>query len=494
MPSRRIASTLSLEEPRQRSALQDWVDRSLAEGLSDARRNGGATLHVASRRVDWPLPMGVFDSHVQDVHFFGGPERAVLGVGVAKAFELGQPGRIGGRARTALLALGSLPAPDASRVSLIGGWGFPSPHGGKKRGPWSDFAPSRWVIPAFTLTSSGRETNLTMVANVAPNSKEAPMRAKYRALGKRLQPRAANTRTESLPALKSSKSTPTRASWVSVAREAIDSISRGELKKVVLARAVALTFRGKVPSSVVLKRLIAFNPDSTVFAVKRRGSVFLGASPESLLSYRGGEVEVDCLAASSPRSADRETDYMLGTRLLRDPKSTREHQFVVRAAVSALSAISSRMEVPGAPVIKKLTTIQHLYTPVKATLLAGEDVWAAAFALWPNPAIGGEPKEKAVSWIRRSERLDRGWYSGVVGLLNAHLDEADLVVGIRSGVIRRRQAVIYAGAGLVAGSEPREEFEETSWKLRTMSRALGLDERGAATATAIADDGDDGGG
>lgn len=475
MPSRRIASTLSLEEPRQRSALQDWVDRSLAEGLSDARNKGAATLHVASRRVDWPLPLEVFDSPVQDVHFFGGPERAVLGVGVARAFELGQPGKIGARARTALLALGSLPAPDASRVSLIGGWGFPSARGRRRRGAWGEFPASRWVVPAFTLSSSGREATLTMVANVAPTSKEAPMRAQYRALVKMLQPRPATARTEALPALKSSRSTPTRASWLSVAREAIDSIARDELKKVVLARAVELTFGGKVPPAVVLRRLMAFNPDSTVFAIKRRGSVFLGATPESLLSYRGREVEVDCLAASSPRSADRETDYILGARLLRDPKSTREHQFVVRAAVSALSAISSRMEVPGAPVIKKLTTIQHLYTPVKATLLEGEDVWAAATALWPNPAIGGEPKDKAVRWIQKFERVDRGWYSGVVGLVDARQAAADMVVGIRSGVITGRRAVIYAGAGLVAGSVPKDEFEETGWKLRTMSRALGVE-------------------
>jgi menaquinone-specific isochorismate synthase len=478
MPSRRIASTVSLEDPRQRSALQDWVDRSIAEGLSDARRKGEATLHVASRRVDWQLPLRVFDSPVRDVHFFGGPERAVLGVGVAKAFELGQPAQLGSRARTALLALGSLSASDSSRVSLIGGWGFPSVRGRTKRGPWSDFARSRWVIPALTLTSSGRETNLTMVANATPTSKEAPMSAEYRALVRALQPRAATTRRESLPALKSSKSTPTRASWVSVAREAIDSISRDELKKVVLARAVALKFAGKVPSSVVLKRLIAFNPDSTVFAIKRRRSVFLGATPESLLSYRGGEVEVDCLAASSQRSPDRETDYVLGARLLRDPKSTREHQFVVRAAVSALSTISSRMEVPGAPVIKKLTTIQHLYTPVKATLNDGEDVWAAATALWPNPAIGGEPKDNAVRWIQRFERLDRGWYSGVVGLMDARQRDADMVVGIRSGVITGRRAVIYAGAGLVAGSVPKDEFEETGWKLRTMGRALGVESDG----------------
>ena len=247
---------------------------------------------------------------------------------------------------------------------------------------------------------------------------------------------------------------------------------------MVLSRAVSLTFSGKVPASAVLRRLIALNPDSTVFAIKRRGSVFLGATPESLLSLKRGEVEVDCLAASSPRTSDKATDDALGARLLGDPKSSREHRFVVEAAVSALSPISSRVEVPGAPVLKRLTTIQHLYTPVRASLLEGEDVWAAAMALWPTPAIGGEPKEGAVRWLRKSEAARRGWYSGVVGLLNARQSEADFVVGIRSGVISGRRAVVYAGAGLVAGSEPRDELEETGWKLRTMGRALGIDADG----------------
>jgi len=469
---------LSFAEPRQRTVLQGWVDRSLAEGLSEARSRGAPVVHVSTKKLDWELPLGVFDSSVEDVHFFAGPERAVLGVGVAKAFELGSPRLMGDRARRSLLGLGSLSTADASKVMVIGGWGFPSSHGQGESGIWRDFPQSRWVIPALTLTSSGRETHLALVVQVMPSSEPAPLRTHYRTLIKELELRPAGESKgsdEALPVLERARSMPSRKRWVSLAQEAIDSISREELKKVVLSRAVALTFSGSIPASAVLKRLIALNPDSTVFAIKRRDSVFLGATPESLLSARRGKVEVDCLAASSPRTADKATNDMLGARLLEDPKSRIEHQFVVQAAVSALSPISSRVEVPGAPVLKRLTTIQHLYTPVKAMLLEGQDIWDAAMALWPNPAIGGEPKEKAVGWIRKFEKTDRGWYSGVVGLLSARQDKADFVVGIRSGVINGRRAVVYAGAGLVAGSDPRDELEETSWKLRTMSNALGVD-------------------
>ena len=471
---------MSLAEPRQRS-IQEWVDRSLSQGLSQARSLGEQVLHVSTKKLDWELPLWVFDSSVEDVHFFGGGGRAVLGVGVAEDFELSSPRLMRSRARKSLLSLDSPSKAEASNVTIMGGWGFPPSHGQRKGGIWHDFPRSRWVIPALTLTVGGGETQLVMVARVGPSTESLPLRAHYRGLIKGLESPGIDRREReeagaaAMPALKGARRTPSPKRWLTLAQEAIDSISKDELKKLVLSRGIELAFRGKVPTSAVLRRLIALNPDATVFAIKRRGSVFLGATPESLVSVRKGEVKVDCLAASTPRGTDKATDDTLGARLLEDPKSSREHSFVVQAAVSALYPISSRIEVPGAPVLKKLTSIQHLYTPLKATLLVGEDVWAAALALWPNPAIGGEPKDAAVGWIRKFEGLNRGWYSGVVGLLNLTQDEADLVVGIRSGLISGRRAVIYAGAGLVAGSEPREELEETGWKLRTMSRALGID-------------------
>jgi menaquinone-specific isochorismate synthase len=473
---------LSLAEPPQRSLLQDWVDRSVSEGVAEAMNKREPVLHVSTRKLDEALPLGVFDTTIEDVHFFGGRDRVVLGVGAARAFELNPAKPIRSRTTMSLLGLESLSDSDASNVIVMGGWGFLPGRGPGEKGIWRDFPSSRWVVPALTFTSRGGETHVAMAVHLGPSSDATRVSALYRTLVDGVELRRtdapSDAGTEAIPTLKSARSVPSKKTWASLASGAIESISRDELKKVVLARAVALTFSGAVPASRVLKRLITLNPDSTVFAIKKRDSVFLGATPESLLSVRGGEVEVDCLAASSPRGTDRAADDTLGARLLADPKSKREHQFVVKSAVSALSPISSRIEVPSSPVLKKLTTIQHLYTPVRATLNKGEDAWSAAFALWPNPAIGGEPKEKAVRWIRKFEKFSRGWYSGVVGVINAHQDEADLVVAIRSGVIRGRQAALYAGAGLVAGSDPREELEETSWKLRAMCRALGVDEDG----------------
>jgi isochorismate synthase len=471
-----------MAEPGQ-PTLQEWVDSTLEEAISTARSKGTRVFHFGSRRLDPELPLGMFDSPVEDVFLFGSKDRVVIGIGVAKVLEPGYSMAMDSLTMRGLLEQeGTLSTLDASRIMIMGGWGFPSAPGSRPAGAWRDFPPSRWVVPALALTYEGRDAHLVLTVHVRPSSNAIALRAHYRRLAGAMEataPRGAGAKDTPLPALKSTRAIPSKRTWVSRAQDAIDSISRDELKKVVLSRAVSLTFQGKVPASTVLKRLIAFNPDSTVFAVKRNGSVFLGATPESLMSAKKGDIEVDCLASSSPRNEDTMKDERLGTHLLEDSKSRREHQLVVQAAVGALSPISSSIEVPDGPILKRLTTIHHLYTPLRAKLLDGEDVWAAALALWPNPAIGGEPREKAVNWLRRFEKLERGWFSGVVGLMNGRLDQANLAVGIRSGVINGGRAVIYAGAGLVAGSEPQSEFEETGWKLRTMERALGIDSDGA---------------
>jgi menaquinone-specific isochorismate synthase len=479
MPDR--LSALSLAEARLRPVVEGWVDRSLSEGLSAAKARRRPLLYTNSRELPSRLPLAVFDSSVRDVFLFAGRARSVLGAGVAATFDPRASRRAASRSKRGLSKKEVTSAQDAPGVTVVGGWGFPAASKVKRAAIWRDFPTSRWVVPALTLTSEEGASRLTLAVHLSPSSELLPVRRAYLALvGALGLDDDHDPQGGAIPGLESARSVPSRRTWVSRAKRATDSISSGELKKVVLARALSLTFRDKIPTSTIIRRLTSLNPDSTVFAVKMNDSVFMGATPESLVSVKDRDVEVDCLAATLPRSKDLEADETLGTRLLGDSKSRREHGFVVNAAVRALSSISSVVDVPEAPVVKKLTTVQHLYTAVRAKLLDGKDAWDAALSLWPNPAIGGEPKDRAIRWIHSSEGFDRGWYSGAIGLLSAQLDEADLVVGIRSGIIKGRRALVYAGAGLVAGSVPEEEFEETSWKLGTMGRALGVDESALA--------------
>jgi menaquinone-specific isochorismate synthase len=436
------------------SSLQEWVDSSIAEGVSNARQSGHTIIHVSKRSVDLPLPLAAFDSHsVDDIQLVAGKDWSFFGMGIAKVVEHGAP-----------LDLGD------AKVMVVGGSGIPGMMG---RGVWRDFRSSMWVIPSLALSTEEGRTTLTVTAEISPATKPSLLRTTFHRLLNELTPAE---RDQRLPKLVSAKSTPERRRWESISNKALGAISRGDMKKIVLSRKVRLSFSDRIPVGQVLVRLFSANPDATIFAFRRKTSVFLGATPESLLSAKRGDIEVECLAATLPRGGDEMGDENLGRRLLSDRKSIHEHAVVVEAAVSALSPLSSRVEVPSGPVLKKLTSIQHLQTTVRASLRPGENVWSAARALWPNPAIAGEPREKAVRWLQRFEGVDRGWYSGVVGAASARGDEGRLFIGIRAGLVRKHVAVLYAGAGLVPGSEPEAEFDETGWKLRVMGRALGVDD------------------
>lgn len=460
---------LSLSEVREPPRLQTWVDECISDGIKEAKRKGRLILYSSTTKADLDPALGVFDSLLEDAQFFGSPERVLMGVGAARVAS--SAASIDMAASLKALSLGTVRPRDASNVIVMGGWGFARARR-DPQGPWRDFSRVRWVVPALSVSSEGGERRLTLNLSIGPSTRDRSLRATYRRLLQSLEHRAAG---DAVPPLESAESLPSRGRWVSLAERATDAIARGEMKKVVLSRAVELNFQAKVPASAVLRRLLVANPESTVFAIKRKESVFVGAAPESLLAMKSGDVDVDCLAASSPRGADPASDAALSQRLLGDPKSLREHELVVQAAVSALSPIASRVEVPSGPVVKGLASIKHLYTPVRATLFEAGDVWKAAAALWPNPAICGEPREKAFRWIRMHEGLDRGWFSGVVGTFDAKGDQAKLAVGIRSGVIRGSRVTVYAGAGIVAGSDPTSELEETGWKLKTMGAALGID-------------------
>jgi len=459
----------------RKSSLDDWAEATVSEALNEASHLRAPVLHVAQEKVDWKLPLAVLDSPVQDAYFFCAGGKAILGMGVAKAFETTSPTETG--RRTSPFLRGVSLTGDHSAIMTMGGWEFPPRRRARRNALWRDFPRSSWLVPSLTLRSDEKGTSLVLAVYAETSSRAEALKSEYLTMVAMIDDLASTPRrTDALPRLQSARDVPSRASWMSLARRAIDSISSGELRKLVLSRAISLTFHDRIPAATVLRRLMKSNPESTSFAVKRNRSVFLGATPEMLMSVRHGEAKVDCLAASSPRSRDQATDDRLGARLLSDLKSRREHELVVQAAVAALYHISSSVEVPDSPALKRLTAIQHLYTQVKATLADADEVWAAAIALWPNPAIAGAPKLKAMARIRELEGIDRGWYSGVVGVADPTLDQADFAVGIRSGVIKGRRALIYAGAGLVAGSEPKSEFEETGWKLRTMQSALGVDD------------------
>jgi menaquinone-specific isochorismate synthase len=198
---------------------------------------------------------------------------------------------------------------------------------------------------------------------------------------------------------------------------------------------------------------------------------FFGATPELLAKVEGQILTSMALAGSIRRSADPLEDASLGQQLLNSAKDRHEHELVVYSILERLAPLTDKLEIAPQPGVYKLNNIQHLSTPVRARLLNADGILPIAELLHPTPAMGGTPRRLAMKVIRDAEPVTRGWYAAPVGWIDVNLDGA-FAVAIRSAVAQERRAWLYAGAGIVADSEPEKEWEETGLKFRPMLEAL----------------------
>ena len=253
---------------------------------------------------------------------------------------------------------------------------------------------------------------------------------------------------------------------------ALDRIAAGEFKKIVLARAQELRADRPLHPLRMLNGLRQRFPDCYAFSFTRgRGPSFIGASPERLVRVSKGKLETEALAGSIRRGAGASEDAALAGALLRSEKDLREHREVLDDIVARLAPLGIRPDYPAQPQIRRLANVQHLDTPVNASLPDQVPLLDVIGAMHPTPAVGGTPREAAVSRIRELEGFPRGLYAGALGWLNAR-GGGEFFVGIRSALVEGAQARVYAGAGIVAGSTPEKEFAETELKFKAILDAL----------------------
>ncbi len=259
---------------------------------------------------------------------------------------------------------------------------------------------------------------------------------------------------------------------VAVAR-ALELIGAGKVEKIVLARAQDLHGTGPFHPLRALNGLRERFRDCYAFSVGNGAGVsFIGASPERLLRVRGGRLATEALAGSTRRGATASEDAALGSALLRDEKELREHRVVVDSIFRRLAPLGLQLEAPARPVLRRLANVQHLHTPIEAALPPGVRLLDALSRLHPTPAVGGSPREAAVPLIAELEGFSRGLYAGALGWIDARGD-GEFFVGLRSALIAGSVTRLYAGAGIVAGSDPSREHAETELKIRAMREALG---------------------
>ncbi|MFE7131006.1 isochorismate synthase [Streptomyces sp. NPDC057638] len=257
---------------------------------------------------------------------------------------------------------------------------------------------------------------------------------------------------------------------------AVDRMWQGEFSKVVLARTLRLTGANGPDLPAMVQRLARRDPGGYTFALPTGpGRTLLGASPELLVSRRGGVLVSNPLAGSAPRSGDLAEDVRRAAGLLESAKDLHEHAVVVNAVHQTMAPYCSSIEVPARPSLIRTATMWHLSTTVTGTLAhPGVSALEIAGALHPTPAVCGTPTDVARAVIQRTEPFDRGFFTGVVGWGDAE-GNGEWVVTIRCAEAGEDSLRLYAGAGVVAASDPAAETAETAAKFRTFLDAMGAE-------------------
>ena len=352
---------------------------------------------------------------------------------------------------------------EAACPRLFGGFAFHD--AGAERPPWTDFPGARFVLPRVQVTYADNGTWLTVNA-VGPDATTEAVEARLEQERERL----ANLPDPGPVADPPGVSTRTRTTglddWCTSVDAAVDRIHSGELQKVVLAQALECSLAADLSVPDILDRLAEKYPDCHRFLVEPASgdASFFGATPERLVARRGRTVETGALAGTTGRGETPAEDEWLAEELMNSEKNVHEHELVADAIRDQLAPFAASMST-GKRTVRRLATVQHLWTPITAELARDEHVLDLVEALHPTPAVGGLPPEKALDTIRDTEPFDRGWYAAPVGWIDA-AGNGSFAVALRSAVSTGDVATLFAGVGIVADSDPDREWDEVQLKYR----------------------------
>lgn len=333
---------------------------------------------------------------------------------------------------------------------------------GKNSYEWKDFADNDWFIPRFLFYK--KDKDFWFVFNFIANinySIEDQVNCLFEPIDKlnNKEFKLAKDTAE----IKFCTVEKEREEWNNLISDTLSKIEADLFRKAVISRRIIANVKNFPSFNHVLEKLLGNYKNCTVFLYKSENSVLFGATPEQLLKFKENELEFDALAGSAKRGNTEEDDEKIAFSLLKDKKNNEEHNHVIEFIKDASSAYVKNFRQFDTE-IKKFSNIQHIYTPIKAELISREKIYNLVDEIFPTPAICGYPKEISFNYIIDNENFDRGLFSGIIGFISQ--GEMDLVVAIRSALLNDNKLYIYAGCGIVKGSDPISEFEETEIKMK----------------------------
>ena len=311
---------------------------------------------------------------------------------------------------------------------------------------------SRLVIPKIVIGQRGNKSWITWIGN-HPEVREA---------NESKNPINVNFVTGALSDIQ----------WKDRVAKAIEHIKNGDLEKVVLARDLVAKTDHEISVRSLINTLIKNYPSTWTFLV----SNMVGATPELLVRLNKSLVTSRVLAGTIKKTGDESRDLALAASLAKSSKDLEEHEYAVRSVADALSPFCSSTNVPEVPFVLHLANVMHLATDVTGVIndsATPVDIFTVIASLHPSAAVCGTPTNKAKSLIDVLEGMSRGRYAGPIGWIDARCD-GEIGIALRSGEISEDKKVvrIFAGCGIVAGSNPEDELAESQAKLNPMRTAL----------------------
>ncbi len=446
------------------------LQRFLAACREKARQDGHWKLASISLQVEQIDPLAVIDSIYEpaEAHFYLETPQAGEAVAAAEAVvqtEAAGPGRFAAirdfaaLCREHALAIGDGENP-LHQLCTLCTFAFNEQDSPSARA----FIP-RWQVRLHqglcTATANARidaETDTIRLAERIWRAHQKFSRFSYRQPD--LQPSGTATLQEDPQA------------YAAIVRQALSLIEAGAFRKIVLARRFFLERPHPFRPLEALHTLRNRYPGCHCFSVADgSGASFIGASPEWLLCSSGTWLETEAIAGTISRARSVSEDARLAQNLIRSGKDQHEHRLVIDSILRRLQEAGLTAEAATAPQLLRLPNVQHLRTPIRARAQPGTHFLDVAALLHPTPAVGGTPRTAALAWIEKLEGFSRGLYGGLIGLFDPQ-GQGALAVGIRSALMEGRRATVFAGAGIVQGSDPELEIAETASKASALIEVL----------------------